>query len=177
MYVTLLSPGLGLLFIAAAVLGLHGRVFARDDITRLPRERRVGELIGILCLVWSAHHGSMMLEGGMVSFRKYIWMLVPIIAILAYGHLDYLFARALGGLLVLCVTAMLHGAFVEQIHFRPVYSAVCYGVGIFGLLLIGLPWRFRDLLGVMQTSPAWRRRLAVLWLLVGVVFVVMPLAF
>ena len=101
-------------------------------------------------------------------------MLVPITAVLAYGHLDYLFSRSLGGLLVLCVTAMLHGAFVRQIHFRPVYSVVCYAVGIWGLVLVGLPWRFRDLLGLMQTSPAWRRRIAVLWLLVGLVLLGMP---
>ena len=146
MYFTLLSMGLGVLFLGAAVSALQGRVFEDERISRIPRARIAGELVGILCLLWSAHHGTMMLEGNLVGLKKYIWMLVPVIAFLAYGHLDYLFSRSLGGLMVLCVTSMLHGAFVQDIRFRPLYAIVAYGVGVWGLLLIGLPWRFRDLL-------------------------------
>ena len=59
-----MSVALGGVFLAAAAAALHGGAFEKGLLTRLPRARVMGEILGILCLVWSAHHGSMMLEGG-----------------------------------------------------------------------------------------------------------------
>ncbi len=143
--------------------------------TRLPRARLIGEVVCLVCLVWSAYHGCLMLEGGMATYRKLVWGLVPVTAVLVYYHLDYLFARALGGFLVLCATYLLHGAFAEMVAWRPLYCIVCYVLGLWGMFLIAAPWRFRDLLQGMAEAGRWRRSVGAFALSGGLVLAVLPL--
>ncbi|MBN2450334.1 MAG: hypothetical protein JXR77_08090 [Lentisphaeria bacterium] len=169
-----LSGALGLALIACGIAGLQGRALAHPALPRLPRLRVAGEIIGLICLVWSAYYGCQLLEGGLAVHRKLVWALVPVAAVLAYGYLDYLFARSLGGLLVLCASFLLHGAFVADLPVRPAYACVCYAVGSGGLLLVGVPWRFRDLLLAMGQSKPCRHTVAALCVLAGAVFAIMP---
>lgn len=141
---------------------------------RLPRNRLGGALLGLICLLWSAYHGSLMLEGGLAPWRKLIWALVPVAAFLCYHFLDYLLARALGGMLVLCVAALLHGGFVEAVPWRPLYSLACYVAGVFGMVLIAAPWRFRDLLLALSRPGPWRRPAGSLILAIGLVVTILP---
>ncbi len=132
---------------------------------RLPRERVIGSVLASICLVWAVFLVLPMLEGGMLRYRTLLKLLVPGIAVLAYFFLDYLFTRALGGFLLLCLNAMIYQAFVVNLPlpFRTVYDLLCYGIGIGGLLLIGMPWVFRDLLEKAETARLWRMRLGVVF--------------
>jgi hypothetical protein len=116
-----------------------------------------------------------MLEGGLATYRKVVWALVPVIAVLIYHHLDYLFARALGGFLVLCATYLLHAAFAEMVPLRPVYCTVCYAMGLAGMVVVAVPWRFRDLLLAMGKPTRWRRPLGALAIAAGLILAVLPL--
>ncbi len=127
---------------------------------KLPRERILGEVLVVVCLVWSMVHIIPMLEGNLVRLRVWIRVLMPVVAVMAFFYLDYLFTRALGGLLLLLVTEVLHGAFVVHLPLRPVFSVIAYGLGILAMFLIGTPWRFRDLLEQAHASPRWRMRAA-----------------
>jgi|GEM_PF-1451175 len=154
---TVLSVVLGLLFAVVGGVLLRGRPLDPGLAARLPRARLPGAAIGIVCLVWSAYHGCLMLEGPVAPYRKLVWALVPVCGVLCYRFLDFLLARALGGVLVLSAATLLHGGFAEAIPFRPVYSTACYAVGILGMALVAVPWRFRDLLHALGRVTDRRR--------------------
>ena len=145
-----------LLAAAAAVSG-YGTTRWPDLHKRLPREKIIGEVIGCFCLLWAAHHVCGMLEGPLVRYHTIIKLFVPVVAALSYFYLDYLFTRALGGLLLLSVNHLLHEAFVVELPGRPIFSILCYTIGITGMFLVAYPWQLRDLLEKTTTSDRWRR--------------------
>ena len=148
------------LLLAAIAYDFGFRVAQKPDLWRaLPRERYLGEAVGVLCLVWSAVHVIPMLEGDLARFQPFVKALVPAGAILGFFYLEYLFTRALGGLFMLMASHLLHGAFVVRLPARPVYSTACYAFGVIGMFLVGTPWRFRDLLQRATDSPSWRHGL------------------
>lgn len=110
----------------------------------LPRSVWPGVIIGLPCLVWSAWHACIMLEGGLAKYHPIVWTLVPVTAILAYFFLDYLFARATGGFFILAANELIRQAFIYNIAWRPLYSIICLVLGVCGLFMLGLPWRMRD---------------------------------
>lgn len=141
--------------------------------SKLPRHRLVGGILGLLVLIWAAHHGCAMLEDGLARFRVLVRVAVPVVAILAYTHLDYLFARSLGGALLLVVNELLHAGFAEHVAARPVFSVVCYAIGICGLVLVAAPWRLRDLLEQSSVSVRWRYGAACVFAGAGIVLLLL----
>ena len=169
-------------FLFAGFLAVGACLFAvgpmrePDLFRRLPRARILGAVVAVVCLVWSAYHVCLMLEGGLVKFRVIVKLLVPVIAILAYTHLDYLFTRALGGLVVLVVNHLLHAAFVVHLPGRPVFALVCYLLGLLGLLLVAAPWHFRDALERAAESGRYRRGMAAALGVLSITFAVFAVA-
>jgi len=113
-----------------------------------------------------------MLEGGLVRYRIVVVLIVPVVAVLSYFHLDYLLTRALGGLLLLILNHLLHAAFVAQIPMRPLFSSICYATSLAGFFMVGAPWRLRDLLERAAGSRELRRGIGVAFGVLGVTFVV-----
>lgn len=136
----------GAVFFLLAFIVIEGERRCPEFLRGLPRNRILGEVVGVIALGWAAYHVCGMLEGGIARYRIVIRALVPVIALLAYGHLDYLFARAFGGIVLLAVNLLLHEGFSVNVPFRPAFSAVCYFVGFIGLILIAAPWQMRDFL-------------------------------
>ena len=122
----------------------------------LPRQRILGGIMGFACLAWSAAYAMPMFEGPTSPIRLYIKILVPVIAILSYFFLSYIFTRALGGLLVLGVTHLLGAAFVANPGGRAVFALLCYAFAVYGLTIIVFPWIFRDMLEKAAQSRRWR---------------------
>jgi hypothetical protein len=155
----LCSLGLGL-FLGTAAYTFGIWTVRRPELwRRLPRARFPGVFVGAVCLVWSVVLVNRMFEGDMVRYRHLVRLAAPAIGVLAYFYLDYLFARALGGLLVLLANFLLHGAFALDVPARPLYAICCYIVGIAGLFFIGAPWRLRDLLERARDHRNWRSTL------------------
>ena len=175
MLFAVLSVALGGALAAAGAVVCRGRHPQASLAARLPRARLLGEVLGIVCLVWSAYHAGLMLEGGLAVYRKVIWALVPVIALVAYHHLDYLFGRALGGFLVLSASFLVHGAFASAVPWRPLYCVVCYLLGIWAMTLVAMPWRFRDLLAALSRPGRWQRSVGAATLAGGLVLVILPL--
>ncbi|MBQ6474366.1 MAG: hypothetical protein IJJ33_20460 [Victivallales bacterium] len=128
---------------------------SRQEPGRLPRLKWPGVALGIPCLVWSAWHACEMLEGDLARFHPLVWLLVPVSAILCAWLMDYLFARATGGFLILAANELIHGAFVHAVPVRPLFSAVCLLLGVAGMFLIASPWHLRNLL---ERAPQNARR-------------------
>lgn len=143
----------------AAGAWLFGVGVARwpDLHQRLPRARGAGEVLGIVCLIWAAYHICPMLEGSLEKYRIAVKLLVPVVAVLGFYHLDYLFTRALGGFLLLTLNHLLHAAFSASVPLRPILAIVCYLLSFVGLVFTAAPWRFRDLLEKASVSSRWRR--------------------
>ena len=119
---------------------------SRHDTSRLARLKWPGVALGIPCLIWSAWHACEMLEGDLAKFHTLVWMLVPITAVLCIWLMDYLFARATGGFLILAANELIRGAFIHAVPIRPLYSFICLMLGVAGMFLVATPWRLRNLL-------------------------------
>jgi hypothetical protein len=142
-----------------------------DLPSRLPRSRVLGELVGIPVLAWAAYHVTQMVQPGSVFIPIAIG-LVPAVSVIAWGHLDYLFARALGGLLLLGANHLLTVAFVAEVPSRPFFSTFVYLIGLPGLFLVSSPWWMRNLLEKTRDSGTWRNAVAVACTFYAVFFAV-----
>ena len=164
-------------FVAAAFMVFLAYVcaFAPQRFKSLPRNVWGGVAIGIPCLAWSAWHGCIMLEGGLARFHVVVWALVPIVSILAYFFLDYLFSRALGGFFILAANEMIRSAFTYAIPVRPLFSLFCLIMGVIGLFMLGTPWRMRDAITLAANDKRYGRGFAVAFTVMGVVFIALSL--
>lgn len=150
---TLISLLLGLLSL------FHVYLFAVASQRRaawcrsFPRLKWPGLILGSVCLIWSAWHACVMLEGDLQRFHLWVKLLVPVTAVLCYFFLDYLNARALGGFMILSANYLLHAAFVNAVPGRGFYSMVCLILGVLGLFLVGVPWRLRQTLELAAGKP------------------------
>lgn len=148
----------------------------------LPRHRVAGLILGLICLSWAAQQVNLMLEidvtrefhqlldGDLLRFRLLVLLAVPVIAIAAYYHLDFIFTRALGGFLLLILTDMLHQAFAIHLPARGAFSLFCYLAALVAMFIVAVPWHFRDFLKRTHDSRAWRHG-AVLTLATGALVV------
>lgn len=127
------------------------------EASRWPRMRLPGILLGTVCLAFSAWYGCLMLEGGLAKYQPLAWALVPITAVLSYFFLDFLFARSLGGFLILSANALIHFGFVEKVPLRGVFSVNCLVLGVLGLFLLGTPWWMRDVMLWSEGHPTGRK--------------------
>ena len=141
----------------------------------IPRERKVGGVLAAIALSYSAFHGRYMLEGGLEPYRIYVWILLPIVTVMVYLFLDFVFTRSLGGVLIVMAVHLTHEAFIDHLAFRPLFSLNCYILGTVGLFLVGTPWRFRDLLDRVRNNSTFATGFSVYLLISGLIFTISPL--
>lgn len=140
-----------------------------DLPSKLSRSRLLGEIVGVPVLAWAAFHVTKMVEPGSI-FIPISLGLVPVVAIIAWDHLDYLFARAFGGLLLLGANHLLTTAFVAGVPMRSAFSACVYLLGLPGLILVSSPWWLRDLLEKVRDSARWRGAVVAVWGFYAILF-------
>ena len=114
-----------------------------------------------------------MLEGGLAKFHTLVWCLVPILSILCALYLDYLFARSLGGFLILSANELIRCAFIYDVPLRGGYSVVCLLMGICGLFLLGAPWHLRDALKLADNKPPVGRAIAATLVAAAILLIVL----
>jgi len=172
---TLISLLLGLLSFFYAYLFAVGSRRGYFWFRSFPRFKWAGMALGTVCLVWSAWHACIMLEGDLQRFHIWIKLLVPVSVILCYFFLDYLNARAQGGFMILAANYLLHAAFVHNVPGRTFYSLVCLSLGVLGLFLVGTPWRLRQLLECSEKNTRWANGLGIAFAICGASLIVQPL--
>ena len=141
--------------------------------TRIPRLRLPGALLGTALLAYCAYEGALMLPG--TRWGQLFWALVPVTAFLCWYFMDFLMARALGGLLVIIANFLIQNAFGAYCGCRPLYASVALAWGVAGTLLIAWPWWFRDVLTACSRHLAWRIALLLVSVFSCIVFLVLPL--
>ncbi len=138
---------------------------------QLARHRIGGALLGIAVLCWCAKEGASMLPE---RFATPVWLLVPFAVAACWFLLDFLFARAFGGLLVLMANHLIQHAFAYYCGCRPVYCLIALVWGLTGMTLIAWPWLMRDFLEAVPRHPRWRPILWAVSLLSALSFAILP---
>jgi len=114
-------------------------------------------LIAVPVLLRCAIDGAAMLpEGG---WRSLCFALVPVVSILGYLLMDFIFARAFGGLLALCANYLIAKSFANDVACRPLYCTIALLLGLAGMILIAWPWWMRDFCDFRNRLPARRKPL------------------
>lgn len=163
----LLAAGLAYFFVLGVKKGA-------DAWKRVPRMRWPGAVLGALCLAWTAFQGLNMLEGKLLeTLRLPILVLVPILSVSSFFFLDFLFARAIGGVMILLGQLLIMHGFAEAVPVRPLFSFLCYAEAIAGMFFIATPWRFRNLLEKATNCPKVRNACGVIFGVYAIVFAVM----
>ena len=85
---------------------------------QLSRHRFGGLLLGAVVLCWCAKEGATMLPA---QYTTLVWLLVPVAVGACWFFLDFLFARAFGGGLVLVANHLIQHAFAYYCGARPLY--------------------------------------------------------
>lgn len=138
---------------------------------RLSRHRLGGLLLGLVVLCWSAKEGASLLPE---RFATPVWLLVPVVAVAAWFLLDFLFARAFGGFLVLSANHLIQHAFAYYCGFRGIYCILALIWGVAGMALIAWPWLMRDFLETLNKHPRWRPGLWAFAVICALAFVILP---
>jgi hypothetical protein len=82
--------------------------------------------------------------------------------------LDYLFARAFAGFLILLCHYFLLESFAADFTYLWLFSLACYVMGTFGILVGGFPYLLRDLIRKISLKVSWRISFAVIFLLYAI---------
>lgn len=118
-----------------------------------PRNPWVGAVLAAAGLLWCIPHAQPILPAGL---HPYLLPAVVLCTWLGYAYLDYLLARALGGLMILLAHFFLASAFAQHSPGRPVFAVACLAMGTLGICFCGKPYWLRDLIRRLASSAAWR---------------------
>ena len=120
---------------------------------KIARLRHAGGVIAFICLLWCVPNAKPIVWDWMLPA---LYPLVIIFTIVAWGFLDYLFSRAIGGLCILTAYWFLHDAFTFHSFMSPAFAIFCWIIGIAGLLFSAKPHLFRDMLRKIAAQNSWK---------------------
>lgn len=135
-------------------------------IESLPRNRQLGFALALPALIWCIPHARPIVFDWMLPL---LWPMAVGGAVLAYFYLDYLFSRAVGGMLILLAYYYVHSAFEYHTVWLPALSVLCHLAGILGIAFSGKPCWMRDLLRAFCRSGRYRALYGVYFVLLGAV--------
>ncbi|HBC89572.1 MAG TPA: hypothetical protein DCZ94_21755 [Lentisphaeria bacterium] len=124
---------------------------------KLPRMRILGAVLAGLGLFWCTFHSKPLVPS---SMHFYLLPTAAFCTWVGYILLDYLFARAFGGMLILFAHYWLYESFAYKTPCKPLFSILCFVMGTFGIFLCGKPHLLRDLFRNAAKSTNWRYSLA-----------------
>ena len=110
---------------------------------RVPRNAFLGAMVTIAAVIWCIPHAVPVVPPG---FQHLIVPCAVVAGLLAILFLDYLFARAAGGFLILLAHYLLHDSFTFHTPLSPLFAVFCFVLGTAGLFFAGKPYLMRDLI-------------------------------
>lgn len=125
------------------------------------REKKIGSIISALALVWAGVQGYELLGQDFPTISSVIPILIPALIIGVFFLMDYIFTRAVGGLMILLICDLFYQGQIEEMPARFLFSLIGYALAIAGMYMIGQPWRFRDLLFKSIENKAFGKKLAI----------------
>lgn len=155
------------LIICGVFYGISAYSINCIDETRLPgwekltREKIGGTVLGFAALIWCARHGTQVFPASAIRF--YFYPAAFVFGWASYFLLDFLSARAIGGLLILTAHYLLHQSFSFHSPFRFILSAVCYLTGSAGIFLCWKPCLLRDLFRLAASDKSRKKNFVVVF--------------
>jgi hypothetical protein len=119
----------------------------------LPRNILFGMIIAIIDLAVCVPQSKPIVPTWMISW------LIPMACVSAwivYQFLDYIFARAFGGLLILLAHYLLYASFLLKVPGKPFFSLLCFSMGALGIFFCGKPYLMRDYIRKIAASKRWK---------------------
>ncbi|MDD3886441.1 MAG: hypothetical protein PHI35_06195 [Victivallaceae bacterium] len=142
-----------LLLAGVTVMVFWLRPDSLKKIEPLPRAKFPGMLLGWAVLLLCVPYARAVTPDFMLPLLYPLALMVPV---LGYFFIDYPFARALGGAMILGSYVFIHGAYAQS---SPLLAAAAVSGWIFGLggiWISGRPCAFRDWLRLIAAKPWWR---------------------
>ena len=139
------------IFVAVFLLRLNADNIKHFE--KVARFRHSGAVIAFLCLLWCIPNARPIVWNWM---EPILFPLTIMLSIIAWWLLDYLFARAVGGLAIISAYWLLHEAFTFHAPWLPLFAIFCWTMGIVGLFFSARPHLLRDLFRKVAASRAWQ---------------------
>ena len=142
----------------------------------LPRNRSIGIVIGVLALL-----GFIPNVRPLFSPEENLYWLIPAalaLALLCYLYLDFLFARACAGGMILLIHYLLAQAFTGDLKGRSCFAVLCFAAGTFAILIAAKPYWLRDCFRKMCQKKIWKMTgaaFAFLWSLCTLILLIQQL--
>ncbi len=115
----------------------------------LPRDRNFAVVLVFLCLLWCVPQAKPIVWDWMLPW---LYPMAVAFSILGFMYLDYLFARAAGGLFILLTYYFVHEAFTFHTPALAFFAVMCWALGILGLFFSGKPHLCRDFIRKLAKS-------------------------
>ncbi|OAI55416.1 hypothetical protein AYO49_05590 [Verrucomicrobiaceae bacterium SCGC AG-212-N21] len=126
----------------------------KEMAKEFPRHRFAGIALLAVCLLWCWFLVSCMDMGEFYTWRRWLMMLVPISFVLVITYVpEFLAVRALGTLMILAASPVLHSAFLQPQTSRLLLPTLAYVWAIAGMFLVGLPYLMRDWIDWLSKAP------------------------
>lgn len=138
------------------LLGIFFLILTEKNLSRfesVPRNRLFGLLTGWFALAWCVPHAQAVAPGFLLPL---LWPLVVLVPIASFFCLDYMTARAVGGLLVIFSYEALHRSFALDLPLAGVIAVLSWLLGGCGVWISGIPYHFRDAIRLAAGKKKWR---------------------
>lgn len=123
-----------------------------------PRHRVWGIALLAIGAVWSYFLVSYMDMGEFFTWRRWLIMLLPVTFVLVVLYVpEFLAVRALGALLLLAASPLLHAAFLQPQTSRLLVPILAYVWVLGGMFFVGMPYLLRDAITwATQNRERWK---------------------
>ena len=115
-------------------------------LKKIHREKKLGSVISAGAFIWAGIQGYELLGQDFPSVASVIPIIVPALIVGVFLLMDYVFTRAVGGLLIMLVCELFYIGQHTDMPARILFSFCGYAVVVVSMYMIGQPWRFRNLL-------------------------------
>ena len=127
----------------------------RAMLEKLPRERVSGTILTVIALLWCIPNIRPIFQPDS-PFQVFILPLILLAMALAAIFLNYLFARAAAGILILGAHTVLKEAYPAQLPGYSVLAALVLIAGVIGIVISAKPYWLRDWFRLSFRNPAVR---------------------
>jgi len=149
---------------------------ARRFVISFPRNRVAGRVLTSVGFIWAACLVYQMSLGRFEGVKPWIFVITPILIVLASIYMEELLAaRALGGLFLLIPAPILIAARLHESPLSVVMSVLAYVIAIKGIALVLSPYLLRKHGALFLRTNAHARALATIGIVVDACLVVLAL--
>lgn len=133
-------------------------------LKKLHRENKIGGVILVIAMFWAGYQGYILFGQDFPIIASILPIAVPVSTMAALFLMDYIFTRAIGGIIILLTCELFFLSQINDMSFRFFFAIVGYSYAIIGMYMIGQPWHFRDLLLKSAENKAFGKKVFLIML-------------